>query len=173
MRFPRRQDEEREIPAEPAPFTPPPIETNTEIHNEVNTDQPADLDEPAASRWLRAAISLIVLVLLLIGLFLGGRWLYNTIFDGSDMPPPQVSGPGTAPGTNPAQAEKDKKKNQTSGSLSGTRTGDDQSTSTPSRTPTTGGELPNSGPGSILTVFVGASLAAAGLHYIVTQRRSA
>ncbi|MEX1995292.1 MAG: hypothetical protein WD887_00745 [Candidatus Saccharimonadales bacterium] len=172
MRFPKRRDEEPEEAAEPAPFMPPPIETTTEIHNEVNTDAPIEVDEPAASRWLRAAISLIVLILILIGLFLGGRWLYNTIFNDSNTPAPQVSGPGTAPATGQTQAEKDREKNQTSGSPArGDRDG--QSPTVASRTPATGGELPNSGPGSVLAIFVGASLAATALHYIVSLRRSA
>lgn len=171
VRFLRRQDSERVDPTEPAPLTPPPIETTTEVHNEVNADAPVEADEPAASRWLRAAISLIILVLLIIGLFLGGRWLYNTIFDNSDAPAPQVSGPGTAPGTNPAQTENGQKKDQASGSAS--RDSNDSQSSVASTTPTTGGELPNSGPGSVLAIFVGTSLAAAGLHYIVNLRRSA
>lgn len=178
MRFSRRNDDEFEETDEQAPLVAPVAETDVKVQNEIYADTSVEPDEPAASRWLRAVISLIVLALILIALFLGGRWIYNTLFNDKPSTPAQISGPGTAPGSNPAQDQKDKTK---SGSNSTTSTTTErsnspaQSTPTPTTasTPTTGGELPDSGPGSVLAVFAGVSLAAAGLHYIVTQRRSA
>jgi hypothetical protein len=44
----------------------------------------------------------------------------------------------------------------------------------PSQTPPSPspGNLPNNGPGNVIALYIGTSLAAAGLHYIVTARRN-
>ncbi|MBX4190828.1 hypothetical protein KW794_01950, partial [Candidatus Saccharibacteria bacterium] len=46
-----------------------------------------------------------------------------------------------------------------------------QNSSSSSPSSNSGKSLPNNGPGNVIAIFAGSTLAAAGLHYIISLRR--
>ncbi|MEX2006703.1 MAG: hypothetical protein WD877_00800 [Candidatus Saccharimonadales bacterium] len=110
---------------------------------------------PKPPAWLVTVVRLVIILLLAALILLVGRWLYDKAFREADTPAPQPA-PTTQPTTPPAEQTPP---NQQPSAGNGTRT------------PTTG-ELPDSGPGEVLAIFVVASLTAALLHYRRHRRRA-
>lgn len=126
---------------------------------------------PTALGYLLAALIVAIIVVYL------ARWIYHKVSPankpssspasnvGGNPPPPQPATPSQAPaasGQSPSSAS-------SSGLSANTgQTGQ----------PSTGqygvsGQLPNSGPGDVVAIFVGVSLIFGGLHYLVSLRRHA
>lgn len=153
-------------------------------------------DRPVMA-WLLALVSIAVVALVIVGLFLGGRWVYDKIAGNDDSETATTSdttetpsfdgGPdGTADegqegstGT-PAPAPTDQNSNQGN---SGTTGSDSSSSNTPTQsqptaqapatTPQTGdSSLPSTGPEGIVGAFVVTSAVAGGAHYVVTRKRA-
>lgn len=168
-----------------------------EVPAEIQEYYEAEKRERTWVAWLLALATLVVTILLALGLYYGGRWVYRQVFDnentsekgtvqieeqreesenqtaGSATEPetqtnaPETTTPSTLPSGQP----------QTQGNQSGSiedRTSS-TSTSTPSTrgvsTPSTG-PLPSTGPADTLAVFVITTLVAAGLHRALMVRRS-
>lgn len=102
-------------------------------------------------------IALALLVALIV--VLAGRFIYHKVHKNqskSTTTTSSVSGSGTASGSSTSQT-----------SAPATTTPAPTTTTTPANT----GQLPNNGPGDVVALFVGVTLAAAGLHYIYQLRR--
>lgn len=110
-------------------------------------------------RWPMLFAALAAALLIALALFYGGRWVYRSIF-GSDPQTPTPIQPTRENGLQP-QNTAPPAQNPTPSPT--------PRSNPPSPSPT---QLPNNGPGNVMAVFVTTSLAAAGLHYIISLRRS-
>lgn len=148
--------------------------------------------------WLLALVSVLLIVLVIIGLFLFGRWIYREATDNDDnggdtaqvengdQEAPSFDGT-PAPGTDESESdgsENDGENGEQSGDTD-SEDGDDSEddsegtvdapahTDTPSTgTPVTGDEpLPNTGPANLVGVFAGVSTLVGGAHYVVTRKK--
>lgn len=103
-------------------------------------------------RIIGLVIAGVVLVVLLV---LAARWIYHKAHQNNTKPTSTTKTTPAAPSTNqPAQGAP-------------TSPG----TTTPPSSSSQNAQLPNNGPGDVAAIFIGSSLAAAGLHYIITIRR--
>lgn len=129
-------------------------------NSNIDTDGVSQIEFPSNTgrRWPMLFVALAAALIIALGLFYGGRWAYRSIFSDDEPAIP---------------AEQTAKEDNTSTQPQATP----QPTPAPSTSPGNGGaaatpdRLPNNGPGEVVALFIGTSLAAAGLHYIVTLRR--
>ena len=134
----------------------------TEPVPEDHTEPVHDASEGGQSI-LQAIIMVIGAIILVILLVLFARWIYHKVHNDqsktagvSQLPQPSSS--------NQSQPET----GQPSGNQGSTATSNN-SPSQPAANP--GKPLANTGPGNVAAVFAGSTLAAAGLHYIISLRR--
>jgi len=116
---------------------------------------------------IRIVASILVGLILIVLIVLLARWIYHKAHHASETTPP----PSTTLKV-PSSASSNK---NTSGSRPGSGTpqtaspnNSSNSTSTPS---TNNQQITNTGPGNVAAIFVGTTLAVAGLHYIISLRR--
>jgi cytoskeletal protein RodZ len=112
---------------------------------------------------------LAVIVVILLVLF--ARWLYHVAHNNS-----QPTQTGTASQSQSSSSLKKQTSKQPQSSSSAARSSSASSSSNSSTSSTSSNSnknLPNSGAGNVIVIFAGASLAAAGLHYMVSLRRQA
>lgn len=133
-----------------------------------------EFNQPSERRWPLLLAYLLAAVLVALILVFGGRWVYRKVTNNEPAPAPNPVQPA---GTNlPAQPDTSRESGGSSPSPSPTPTPSTPSSPNPgtNQNPTPpSGQLPNNGPGDVIALFVGTSLAAAALHYIVSLRRSA
>lgn len=105
--------------------------------------------------WLRLVVYGLAAFVVAIALVFGGRWLYRSIHHspGQVVQQPSNTPKLTTPKSPPSPS---------SGS---------QTPSNTSPSPNSNTKLPQNGPGDVVALFVGTSLAAAGLHYLFQLRR--
>lgn len=166
--------------------------------NKDQTDVPAEIQEYYQTErrertgvaWLLALGTLLVTVGLATLLFFGGRWLYRTVAnrgDGGRDNVSQVEQEQGSEGRNRGDGSKDEgSARDNDGQTSSTNTRDSdqpgggtaqgsQSTppAAPSRTtsPTTGDNLPDTGPGNVVGLFMATTVTAATAHYALNTRR--
>ena len=139
-------------------------------------------DRPVMA-WLLALLSIAVVALVIVGLFLGGRWAYNKVAGNNDeevATAPDINAPSidggpenqVQEGSEPSQPQAPAGGSEQSG------TGNNQSGSTaPSQppaqtsTPSTAA-LPGTGPEGVVAAFLTTSVVAGGAYHFA-QRRSA
>ncbi len=117
--------------------------------------------------WLLAVGTLLVTIFIVLGLFYGGRWTFRKLKGNDDKPAP------VAVQTDDSKSEESKSKDQAStdsapSASEQSSTSNNSSSSTSSASGTTsapvntasksGGDLPNTGPGDTLAVFVAVSI---------------
>lgn len=123
----------------------------------------ADEDGQSLLQTIVMVIGAIILVILLV---LFARWLYHEVHHsdqsntgGTVQLPQESTNPNTQTQPSP---------NQPSNNSGGSSSSGGQASSTSQN----GGKpLANTGPGNVAAVFAGSTLAAAGLHYIISLRR--
>lgn len=143
--------------------------------------------------WLLALISVIVIALIIIGVFLSGRWLYRELTSddsGNDQVAVEETVPsfdgGSTDGTQGTVDDNNDQDNTESEDEAAPQEDESQTgqengegvvdaparTDVPS-TPQTGdsGALPNTGPANLATIFLGTSTIAGGAHYVITRKR--
>ena len=140
---------------------------------EVDQYYEGERKDRAGLAWLLALVSVAVVALVLIGAFLGGRWIYRQATGNDDKGTVAVVNEGDLPSfdgstedqpaTTPAPAEEG-------------RVDAPAQTTTPSTpasaTPTTpASDLPNTGSADTLAIFAVVSLLAGILHNAVTRRQ--
>ena len=126
----------------------------------------------SAMSWLFAVATMFLTILIVLGLFFGGRWAYRQIVDNDKKDTPTVQTPSQA-GQNPQQVTTlpgDGSEGSTSGSAQTNPTntsGGVVSESTASAT----ASLPNSGPGEVISIALIAGLGAyvARLYFVSRQ----
>jgi hypothetical protein len=140
--------------------------------DEVETDTIPTREVSVSNRpsLLRIILFFLLAVVIVILFVLLARWIYHSVHD---------SGKNTS-GTSSRQTalSSDSSKNQSTQSQQNAQSGgNSNATTSPSNPPTgssgtaTNNTLPNNGPGNVAAVFVGASLVAGGLHYLIKVRR--
>ena len=120
--------------------------------------------ERAPRRWPVLVIYLIIALLVAGLLVFGARGIYRhyhksatkTVQANKRPTEPATNAPGSSNTTNSSSGSKNNSSPQSANSQSAS----------------TSGTLPNSGPGQVVGLFIGASLAAAGLHYVINLRRN-
>jgi len=119
--------------------------------------------EEAPRRWPMLVVYLIITLIVATLLVFGARAIYrhyhkNSVKTTSATTRPTFSGSNASGSSQASGSSANSNKSNGSGT-----------SSTNGQVPAS---LPNSGPGQVVSLFAGATLAAAGLHYIVSLRRS-
>jgi hypothetical protein len=118
----------------------------------------SDQEPPIGRNWLPLVLYFIGAMIVALILVLGARAIYHSAHkkkSGNTTSTSQSSAPQTqqhAP--NSGQPKSSNQQN------------------TKNNPPATPNSLPNNGPGNVIALFIGTSLAAAGLHYVITVRRT-
>ncbi len=120
--------------------------------------------EEAPRRWPMLVVYLIITLIVATLLVFGARAIYRhyhktSVKTTSATTRPTFSG-SSASGSSANKNNSSANSNKSNGSGASSTNGQVATS------------LPNSGPGQVMGLFVGATLAAAGLHYIVNLRRS-
>lgn len=149
--------------------------------NKIKAAVPAEVQEYYQSEkrdkawlaWLLAIGTLIATVIVVLGLFFGGRWAYRKLVDNPKKPTVGVqSAPtsDTAKSGSPATAPNATTPQATGNSSTSSVTSSAPQTAT---TPTNSSNLPATGPGDMVAIFVVTSAIAYALHYqrIFTRNR--
>ncbi len=148
--------------------------------------------------WVLALVSVAVVVLIVVGLFLGGRWAYrqitkdnnevattdtnpdddNLTIDGGNNADEGDQSTNQGQTNQPDSANQDGADTQGAGSENGQpttpttpSTGDSSGNAT-EESGTAAAPLPSTGPENIVGMFVGVSALAGGAHYIVSRRKA-
>lgn len=140
--------------------------------------------------WLLALISVGAVTLLVVGLFLGGRWAYRALTDDSSdvavvqngdeeiipdfdgVVPPSEGEDTPAPSDENEQTESENEPTQQPVEEEQGTVQAPVRTDTPSSIVATGDDpLPKTGPASVASVFLVTSSLAGGAHYITTRKR--
>ena len=145
-------DEGKDTQKTAPPETPPPIITQVRSRGE-------------GRQWLMLLTYLLIALIVAAGVVLGGRWVYNAVRD--NEPAQEI-----ATSTNKAPEPPAAGSNQ-----SGESSEESSSRPPPSPSPTPSSsarsdELADTGPKETIAIFVTATIAGAGLHYIVSLRRA-
>lgn len=147
------------------------IEPDSEpvVEREVVTDEPRTIPTREVRQFnspglLRGIILAIIAVIAVVLLILLARWIYHSVHNTSDTTP--ASGNLTVQSPGASRQTANPQSSSSSNSSSSPSSAGQSSASAKS-------SLPNNGPGDVAAVFAGASLAAAGLHYIISLRKQA
>lgn len=144
------EGKDREPPKPTPPETPPPIISQIRTRGE-------------SRQWIMLFIYMLIALIVAAGVVLGGRWVYNQVRDNEPAKE-------TATTTDKAPEAPSTSSNQTGAS---SEEDSDQFTPAPPGTSSLDRELADTGPGEVIALFIGSTVVAMGLHYIVNLRRSA
>lgn len=147
------QEPEKQIRDLPEPTVPEPTSQPEPVVHVMHEQDKRHL--PTLVGYILAAFLVAIAVVWF------GRWLYQKTTHKIPQPTPAAN-------TNkvPAQPTNNPPANSTSsGSSTNVSPGSGSNTATNS-------QLPNSGPGDVVAIFIGASVVVGGLHYIYSLRRS-
>jgi cytoskeletal protein RodZ len=106
----------------------------------------------------------IVLVILLV---LFARWIYHKVHHNSEPTSVTTSQQAKENESSNSQQGANSQSSNSSNSSGSNNSGSSSSNSSGS----SNNSLPNNGPGNVIAIFAGSTLAAAGLHYIISVRR--
>jgi hypothetical protein len=109
--------------------------------------------------WLRLVATVLGAIILIAIIVLLARWIYHASHH---------KAVGT---TSTSQTPKASTNLKVSGQAAGSTDNNTASSSTNTNPATPNPQITNTGPGNVAAIFVGSSLAAAGLHYIISLRR--
>lgn len=157
---------------------------------EVDSYYEGERRERAGLAWVLALISVIIVALIIIGVFLAGRWLYRQVTKDdtkevatTDIEVPSFDGSTTEQDTNDAQSEEERKaaEERAKAEEEARRAEEEKAqgrvdapvqTNIPS-TPSTGDNapLPSTGPANLVGIFAGVTTLAGSIHYVVEHRR--
>jgi cytoskeletal protein RodZ len=151
-----------------------------DLDNDNDLNEPSNEDDLISSDtgyvghrrrgWLIAFVYMIIALLFALAVVFFGRWLYHRIHKSSTPAP--TSQPAAAPATpstpsnNSSNSSTQNTSNNSSNSSSSNSTPAQNSTTTPSN-----GQVPNTGPGNVVALFVGTAVLIGGLHYVYSLRR--
>lgn len=160
---------------------------STSVLPEVDEYYQAQRRDRGWLSWLLAFVSVAIIVLLFVGLFLGGRWLYREVSNNNttqqtsntnevgDTPALTVDGgPAVDVTTDGTTIQPEVVKNTQEGTVNAPVQTTEPNVPINRPIPSTGDDpLPATGPEGVLLVFVVVTIAATGLHLIISQKRSA
>lgn len=161
---------------------------------EVDKYYEGERRDRAGLAWLLALVSVIIVAVIIISVFLAGRWLYRQITkdDNAGVAVTEIEAPSFDGGTTDesddaaddqrraeeaAKAEAEKKAEEERRAKEEAERG---RVDAPARTETpsvpvtgdSGAPLPSTGPANLVGVFAGVTTLAGGIHYVVERRRS-
>lgn len=156
-------------------------EQSADLPQEVQDYYQSEKRQRAGVAGLLAVGTLIATVLLALGLFFGGRWVYRAVFDNdnadtttqtetSDTP---AQAPDEAPVPEPSQASAPSPTPNTSQPAAPAPSTGTTPAATPASTQARQQDMPDTGPGDVAAIFIGTVVAAATIHYVVTKRHLA
>lgn len=119
--------------------------------------------------WARLAAAIVAAIILIVLIVLLARWIYHKAHNHATGGTSTTQTRPSASVNNPSSSSAS---GQSSSNSSANSSGSSNQTGT-SNNPTTPGQITNTGPGDVAAIFLASSLAAAGLHYIVSVRRFA
>ncbi len=155
--------------------------TDSSLPPEVHEYYQAERRDRTGMAWLLAAGTLVATVLLVLGLFFGGRWVYRAVTDRND----DAATTQTEEGSEESQADSDRSQSpqdtdgQSGDEQSGENgQGDDETddqpvqplpaptepSDTPSAPEGSASDLPGTGPGDMTAIFLLVTAGAALLH---------
>lgn len=163
------------------------VQSEVQVPAEIQEYYQAERRERAGVAWLLALGTLVVTLLLAVGLFFGGRWVYrktthkntstaktNTSQSSDQSTPDNTSSSSTSSSTDQSSSS-----NSSASSSASTPTSNSSSapaasssTATPSQTSTgsSSNSLPNTGPGDVLAIFAITAIAGALAHRLLVGR---
>jgi cytoskeletal protein RodZ len=141
-----------------APDAPPPLEPAVE-EDHLLTDGG---DKHMARKWLQLIGYILMALIIALILVFGVRWIYRSVTHKSDTSTTSTQDQSQYPNNTTPQPGTTK---------TPTTTPTTAPTTTPSTSSTSTTNLPNNGPGDVVAIFLASSIAAAGLHYIISVRR--
>lgn len=163
--------------------------TATSVPPEVQDYYNAQHRERVGVAWLIAVASLMVCIVLVVGIFFGGRWAYRKVVNKN--PGDQVAvqddtnkdtNKDQSEDTKPADANKDTTNQDTkkpdalpsgdSGEATDSTTTPPQTSSSSTTTPQTSGKISETGPGDTLAVFAVSTVVGTVLYQAVLRRRA-
>ncbi len=116
--------------------------------------------------WVRLVLTIFAAIVLIVLIVMLARWIYHkTHHKTVTVPTTSQTAPVKSTST-PTTSAPTSNTNSSASQPTNTST-----TPTTSTTPVNSTQITNTGPGNVAGLFVGASLAAAGLHYIISLRR--
>lgn len=119
--------------------------------------------------WARLAAAIVLGVILIVLIVLLARWIYHKAHNhASPTPPTSQNTPALSANNPPASPTPNSESSNTSGGSTGSSSSNANSGAGPNPS-----QITNTGPGDVAAIFVGASLVAGGLHYLITLRRFA
>jgi len=166
--------------------------SNGKVPPEVKKYYESEHRERVGLAWLIAFLSLVLTVVIVSGLFFGGRWAYRKIVNKNA---PQTIGQGTgleqapaptaAPINTPnnlqpaAPSQNDSSSSNSSSSQSGVAANSNSPTSghtssistTTSPSQKSGSKITDTGPGNTVAIFIGATVLAATAHLVYQRRK--
>lgn len=111
---------------------------------------------------VRILVSILVGLILIVLIVLLARWIYHKAHHASETTPPSTT----------LKVPASSSDNSTNGARPGSGTPPTASPNNTSNPPSSSStQITNTGPGDVAAIFVGTTLAAAGLHYILSVRR--
>lgn len=163
------------------------------VPEEIQEYYQAERRERAGIAWLLALGTLLITVVLAIAIFFAGRWVWQTVFSDDKQESAQTSqneerGEANEDGTTErAEDEQGGSQNNTTEQDNSSESDDTARSDEPATLPsgqdatidesanteglaTTGANLPSTGPGSTMAVFVAVSILGYGLHRLFTRR---
>lgn len=157
VHIPHGQDEPVPTTTPPLPIQPMPVEPTPQPEPEPITIMPELHEETYENEGRRFPVIALYGVLALLvaaAVVFGGSWIYKKVTDqGPKIDKPISANQGQHPAAPPVNAP---------------ATSQTPQAAIPSAS---GGQLPNNGPGEIIAVFVGTTLAVGGLHFLYNLRR--
>ncbi len=128
--------------------------------------------------WVRLAAAIVLGVILIVLIVLLARWIYHKAHNHAEPnPPTSQNTPAVSSNNPPASPAPGSQPGSPSGSSSSSSSASNSSGSSSSSSSNAGKSTPsqitNTGPGDVAAIFVGASLVAGGLHYLISVRRFA
>jgi cytoskeletal protein RodZ len=127
--------------------------------------------------WPQIIAAIVVAIVLIVLLVLLARWVYHRVHSNSPTVPNTSSANSQklssnnspAPGASPANPNS---RSSAGSSSSNPGSPPSSSSSNNQNSPPANQKITNTGPGNVIAIFVGASLASAGLHFIINLRRA-
>lgn len=139
---------------------------DSDLPKEVQDYYQAEKRERVGVAGLLALATLVITVVLAMGLFFGGRWVYRTVFEKDETPTSEVAEqePGEQEETGTSSTSTDNDNDETPAPAPTPTPTPSPAPSTPSPTGTTSDDLPNTGPAQTSLVALAVSILG-GLGY--------
>ncbi len=162
-----------------------------QVPSEIQSYYDAERRERTGVAWLMATGTLVVTILLAVGLFFGGRWIYRKVANNDPQPAVNTASVEQSPSANTFEEPQTSSTSTNEPSPAPTPPATAPSTSTPPATPSPtptpaspaptpspstlaansqNSNLPNTGPGHVAATVALASVIGSLGHYVITNR---